>query len=883
MIPQDLHYLHPSAVYLIPLAFLILLLLVGLKLYRSKMLERYASAAHLTSLLRSESDWIFWLRTSAFTLSWIFACIALMQPVGNGKELTGMGLTSPDSMMKKRKLHDVIFVVDASASMGIKDGRNATSRLDQAKEIADQILQKLDGHQAALYAFTTDSIQLSPSTFNLFYVRGLVDGITLREGGSSGTDLKIVFESIHEKYIAKPRSKLRTIILLSDGGDTRIESLDGSRKSEAVQELAALVKDAHTRLFTVGVGTPKGAAVPNVFQNGEPVVENLKSDVLQTLADSARGKFYPAYEVSINDIAEDILRIINQDNPFLSQGENFSSSQASVIYTQYYQIPLVICIVLLLIGLFFPVQFNLRALVLIAFIPAIIHADDLDQASQWYQAGAYKRAIDIYREMMVNPLSDWEEMVVRYNTGTALAAEAEWTSAIGAFRSLPITNNPSPWLQRLTQTNMAITSLREAISVQDLTRQIFALRRTLVYISNAREWDCKTKKIIGYEKCPVPGDLDHLQAIAENRLSNALIYVNRYRIDHAGFLNGIPLLLSQVEAMLQNIKFLRENVKGSSLKKEYQKVFVYEAESWLPLWEQLKKRADPPPSFLAARKNYIYSQLLLRDNDFTGAENYLTDTAKQLKEVMKVEFAAVKEMDLLQNLQQSYQHVLVQDPIQMVNLIGLYHEQQEIIRQIGHPLGDASKALVQALKFLGEGKQKGTQIQVEISFDAVRKYTWEQSDDLTTISILEAAIASQEHALNIALLNTLEIEQQENAQKQVLETAAPFIQRVIAEQQDAYKQNGICLEKPWDTVVPKYYNGLQAARTALISVNPIKWQEQALAYWQEALNELKAEKVEELQEENSMNQLFEELQQMDQMDQSPKTPPQPSTGEAKPW
>lgn len=842
---------------------------------------------HLVQLLRGEANWIFWLRSISFALAWVFACLALMQPVGNGRETTLAGLVPRDNLVKKRKLHDVIFVIDASASMGIKDGRNGSVRLDQAKEIADQILQQLDGQQVSLYAFTADSIQLSPPTFNLFYVRGMVNGIMLREGGSAGTDLKAVLETIHQKFIAKPKSKLRTIILLSDGGDTRIEALSSLSKNAAVHELADLVKDPHTRLFAIGMGTPQGGAVPNVLEGGQPVIENLKADILQPLAASARGKYYPAYEVSIQAIAEDIVRIINQDNPFLSQGEAITSSQAPVIYVQYFQIPLAISMIMLLIGLLFPNR--LRIVAMLVFLPLTVHADDLDQATQWYQAGAYKRSIDIYREMMTTPLSDWEEMIVRYNSGTALTADDEWTTAIGAFRSLPITDNPSPWLQRLTQTNLALTRLREAQMVGDLSRKIYALRQALVYISNAREWDCKTKKIIGYESCPPAEDLLHMQAITENNLSDALIHVNRYRIDHAGFLNGVPLLLSQVESLLQNLEFLKERVKDPLLKEEYQKVFVYEAETWQPLWEQLKERVDPPPLFIAARKNYNYAELLLQEQEYEEAESYLQETAKQLKEVMKEEFGSVKEMDLLQSLQQSYQQILLQDPIQMINLIGLLHEQQEIIRQSGHPLGNATKALTLALVLLGEGKQKETQVQVEVAFDAVRKYTWEQATELSTVSVLEAAIASQEHALNIARLkedsiNAFGTDQLENEQKDVLEIAAPFIQRVIAEQQNAYDEDGICLEEPWNKVVPSFYNGLQAARTVLGSTNPIKWQEQALAYWQEALDQLKVEDhTEEKQEDTQMNQLFEELQQMGQMDQPPKIPSVAPSGEIKPW
>ena len=117
-----------------------------------------------------------------------------------------------------------------------------------------------------------------------------------------------------------------------------------------------------------------------------------------------------------------------------------------------------------------------------------------------------------------------------------------------------------------------------------------------------------------------------------------------------------------------------------------------------------------------------------------------------------------------------------------------------------------------------------------------------------------------------------------------MEVVIPFIQQVIAEQQAIYEKDGKCLEKPWDTALPTYYKGLQAARTAAVSENPIKWQEQTLTFWRDALNQLKSEPPQESPpQEKQVSQLFEELQTMDQMDRQPKAPQVPTLDEGKPW
>lgn len=871
MIPQDLHYEWPHVVYLIPIALLILILFFGFKLYRDNRLNTYAE--NLKGLLDGEPDSIYWMRSILFALVWLAACIALMQPIGSGRKVTSSGLKPVESSQNRRKLHDVLFLIDASASMGIADGRNGSTRLAEAQEIAKQILENLQGQQVAVSAFTGDVTQLSPPTLNLFYVAQMIDYITLKEGGSASTDLNKALEYVREKFLKNSKSKQQTIILLSDGGDAHsIQSITGS----------------NTRLFTVGIGTPEGGIVPNALYKGEPVTAKLNQEILQSLAEQGRGRFYPAYRLSVKAIAEDILRIMSKDGRYLAEGEMPAAEQATIVYNYYYQVPLAIAVLLLMLGIL--LSRRLKLFLVALFLPYATFATDLQDAAAWYEAKGYSQAIDTYQKIMASPLTDWEETVVRYNMGTASTAAQDWSDAVASFRTIPITGNPSPWLQRLVQTNMAIARFEEAHATELLPKKIYALRQALVHIDKALEWSCKVNEFIGYADCAAPIDLEQMRALSENALSDALLNLQRYRVNHANFLDGIPLLLSQVESVLQNILFLKEQVEDPQLRNEYKKVFLYEAETWIPLWEQLNARVDPPTLFLAARKSYLYSQVLLQEGNLDEAEAYAKEALSQLKSAMKEEFGSVEEIELLQSLQRSYQQTLLQEPVQLVALVGLIHKQNQIEKILGKKLNNASVALVQATKLQTEGKQVEAQIQLEVAFEYIRTITRNMATTLSTVSVLENAIEAQEHALNLSRIasdsqSALAIEQRQAAQEQVIESVSPFIDRVIAEQQAIYDDTGVCLQYPWEAVVPAYYNGLQAARTALTAQDPVKWQEQALSYWQEALELLKEdEQVEEKPEERKEeNTLLENLQQMNQMDIKPQTKTPMNILEDKPW
>ncbi len=362
MIPFDLHYLFPTAIYLTPLALLFLIGFWGLFRYVRALMTKTDFA-----MINPRSNVSYWIKASCFSLAWILFVAAFMQPVGNAHYPEGAAAKPKTNqpIQLRRKAHEVIFLVDTSASMAIKDARQGKSRLEYAKDITDEIVSRLTGESAALYAFTSMPIELSPLTMDGLYIRFMLAEMSINEGGLAGTNIVETLTSIRKKFFEKTTNRLKTLILLTDGGDTNIESLPADEKSKAIDRLTAIFADAkeqHLRVFTIGMGSSQGGVVPDVLNAGKPVQSRLEETLLRQIADKGRGRFYTSNTYAPMGIAEDLLKLMSQDPQYYDEGQELAEgsllqsmvSSSGIIYDPYFQIPLGLGLLLLSLTFFLP-------------------------------------------------------------------------------------------------------------------------------------------------------------------------------------------------------------------------------------------------------------------------------------------------------------------------------------------------------------------------------------------------------------------------------------------------------------------------------------------------------------------------------------------------
>lgn len=358
MIPQDLHYEFPGAVSLLFFIIVLLALFWGLFQYRTQRLSSFAPPETLSHSLIPRLASIYWLKTLGICVAWLLLVLAFMQPMGNGHYLSGLEKPKGEKTELRRKAHEIIFLLDASASMGIADTRTQQSRLDNAKEIIDDIVSQLTGQTVSLYAFTSEVSKVVPPTLDYLFTRIMTRQVKINEGDVPGTDINEALKYLQETYFSEFNNKQKTLVILSDGGDTRIESLQGDEKEQAINQLLELLgypKALNLRIFTIGLGSKKGSTVPGVEYEGRPVESKLDEELLQEISQRGRGRYYFANDQLSSEIATDILTKIGEDEAYVTDGNSTESNvKESLIYDHYFQVPLGLALLLLTFIFTFP-------------------------------------------------------------------------------------------------------------------------------------------------------------------------------------------------------------------------------------------------------------------------------------------------------------------------------------------------------------------------------------------------------------------------------------------------------------------------------------------------------------------------------------------------
>lgn len=373
---RDIHFANPAAAYY----FVIGLLFVALFAYSLSMRKRallsFADQLSLQRLLFLEKRTLY--RYLLLGSAWFFAALALMQPQrvktkdfssDVQKETLSENLnenTSDEKVVVKRRACDVIFLVDASASMAVRDTRMGTSRLNYAKEIMDQVISQMDGQNVALYAFTSEVSPIVPPTLDYLFTRMMLKNIKINEGDIAGTDLLVALERIGKKHFSKAKEKQTVLVLLTDGGDTFMQSLAGKERENQIALILDKVKvhqDQKINVYTVGLGTKSGETIPDLLYEGQPVVSSLDSDLLTEVSDVGHGKYFFANDYSALEISESILSAVKENSVYVEEEVSpkhlmersvLEKTPQNQDIIHYYQIPLTLALFLLGLEMLMP-------------------------------------------------------------------------------------------------------------------------------------------------------------------------------------------------------------------------------------------------------------------------------------------------------------------------------------------------------------------------------------------------------------------------------------------------------------------------------------------------------------------------------------------------
>ncbi len=373
---QEIYFANPSAAYY----FVLGLILVGLCAYslvmRKKALINFAEQASLQKLLFLERRTIF--RYALLLCAWCLTVLALMEPqkIENKnfisdaqKETLDESLVDnldEEKVIMRRRACDVIFLVDASASMATCDTRMKASRLEYAKEIMEETMSQMDGQNVALYAFTSEVATLVPPTLDYLFTRLLTRNIKINEGDVAGTDLLEALEVVGKKHLSGSSERQTVLVLLTDGGDTYLESLKGKDRENQVALILDKInahKDRKIKVFTVGLGTQQGEVIPGIEFEGQKIVSSLDTELLSQISEAGHGQYFFANDYSAPKISEAILSALREDNAYIEEEVTPKKKMKRSVLEKtpqnreiinYYQFPLALAVLLLGFELLMP-------------------------------------------------------------------------------------------------------------------------------------------------------------------------------------------------------------------------------------------------------------------------------------------------------------------------------------------------------------------------------------------------------------------------------------------------------------------------------------------------------------------------------------------------
>ena len=219
------------------------------------------------------------IKSVLLALAMIFLIGALLRPQWGKRE-----------QVIEQEGRELLVALDISRSMMASDIK--PSRLAFAKSKIKRLVKLLQAERVGLIVFSGDAFVQCPltrdsSAFNLF-----LDNVDAESLSSGTTSIAHAIAKALSTFASLPTRKNKILVVCTDGEDF-------STGLSAIKEDA---KKAGLHIFTYGVGTPEGAPVPFIDdqgvvqghqkdEQGKVVFSRLNSDILQALSRESGGKY----------------------------------------------------------------------------------------------------------------------------------------------------------------------------------------------------------------------------------------------------------------------------------------------------------------------------------------------------------------------------------------------------------------------------------------------------------------------------------------------------------------------------------------------------------------------------------------------------------------
>lgn len=293
--------------YLYLLIAVVLLAVIRLITYsrQKRRLKKFGDPDLVRQLMPNVSRWRpsvkFWLLEVALAM-----LVVMLARPQDGQRISE----------EKRSGIETIIAIDISNSMRAKDV--VPSRLDRAKMMVENLVDNFTDDKIGLVVFAGDAFVQLPITSDYVSAKMFLSSIDPSMIQNQGTDLAGAI-SLASRSFTQQENVGKAIIVITDGEDHEGGATDAAKEAKSLGR----------NIFILGVGSAKGAPVPDpqtgsymIDNAGETVMSKLNEDMCREVAKAGGGSYI---HVENNSKAQ---RLLDEELGKLQH-------QESTIYSEY--------------------------------------------------------------------------------------------------------------------------------------------------------------------------------------------------------------------------------------------------------------------------------------------------------------------------------------------------------------------------------------------------------------------------------------------------------------------------------------------------------------------------------------------------------------------
>jgi Ca-activated chloride channel family protein len=277
-----MRFAHPAYLHILWFVPGLLLFFIWAAHRRRRSLEQFGEAPLVAKLSRTVSRRRQWIKIVLFLLAFIFLSIAIARPqIGtHAVPVTAEGI-------------DLVFALDTSLSMLAEDMK--PNRLMRAKHEIAALMDKLRGDRVGIVIFSSMGFIQCPLTVDYAAAKLFLDAVDTNSVSVPGSAIADAISTSIKAFKHSSVKSSKVIILLTDG-----ESHEGDPMM-ATEE----AKKQGIRIYTIGIGSPKGEPIPirnkqgdlvgyKKDKEGNIIMTKLDQLTLEKISILTDGQFYRA-------------------------------------------------------------------------------------------------------------------------------------------------------------------------------------------------------------------------------------------------------------------------------------------------------------------------------------------------------------------------------------------------------------------------------------------------------------------------------------------------------------------------------------------------------------------------------------------------------------